>query len=141
MTQTSTAGSLEAANTELVTEFMRVFTEGGVDRILSFLTDDATWWVAGTMPGISGTKTRAEFGEMLGGIASATTTGAIRLTPLAFTAQGDRVAVETESYAELTNGRIYNNMYHFVFVLRDGKIAQVKEFLDTQHTAAVFLEP
>jgi uncharacterized protein len=122
-------GALEEENKKVVTEFMEVFSSGDVNGILDSLTDDATWWVAGNIPGISGTKDKAGFGEMLGGIAEGTTTGAIRLTPLAFTAEGERVAVETESYAELKNGRVYNNLYHFVFTVRDGKIASVKEFL------------
>jgi ketosteroid isomerase-like protein len=134
-------GALEEENKKVVTEFMEVFTSGDVHGILGSLTDDATWWVAGNIPGISGTKDKAGFGEMLGGIAEGTTTGAIRLTPLAFTAEGERVAVETESYAELKNGRVYNNLYHFVFTVRDGKISSVKEFLDTEHTTAVFVAP
>jgi uncharacterized protein len=46
--------------------------------------------------------------------------------------------VETESYAKLKNGRVYNNLYHFLFIVRDGKIHQVKEYLDTVHTHEVF---
>ncbi|MCE0763642.1 nuclear transport factor 2 family protein [Pseudonocardia kujensis] len=134
-------GALEEENKKVVTEFMEVFSSGDVQGILGSLTDDATWWVAGNIPGISGTKDKAGFGEMLGGIAEGTTTGAITLTPLAFTAEGERVAVETESYAELKNGRVYNNLYHFVFTVRDGKISSVKEFLDTEHTTAVFVAP
>ncbi|MEV1293638.1 nuclear transport factor 2 family protein [Pseudonocardia sp. NPDC049635] len=131
----------EERNKQIVTEFMEVFSGGDVEAILSRLTDDATWWVAGTIPGISGTKDKAAFAEMVSGIAASTTSGAIRLTPLAFTAEGDRVAVETESYTELTNGRVYNNLYHFLFTVRDGKIASVKEYLDTEHTTAVFVTP
>ncbi|MEU7819074.1 nuclear transport factor 2 family protein [Pseudonocardia sp. NPDC049154] len=134
-------GALEEENKKVVTEFMEVFSSGDVNGILGSLTDDATWWVAGNIPGISGTKDKAGFGEMLGGIAEGTKTGAITLTPLAFTAEGERVAVETESYAELKNGRVYNNLYHFVFTVRDGKISSVKEFLDTEHTTAVFVAP
>ncbi|MFR9802464.1 nuclear transport factor 2 family protein [Pseudonocardia sp. RS010] len=134
-------GALEEENKKVVTEFMEVFSSGDVNGILDSLTDDATWWVAGNIPGISGTKDKAGFGEMLGGIAEGTKTGAITLTPLAFTAEGKRVAVETESYAELKNGRVYNNLYHFVFTVRDGKISSVKEFLDTEHTTAVFVAP
>ncbi len=134
-------GSLEEQNKQTVTEFMKVFSGGDVSSILGAMTDDATWWVAGNIPGISGTKDKAGFGEMLGGIAQSTTTGAITLTPLAFTAEGERVAVETESYAELTNGRVYNNLYHFVFTVRDGKISSVKEFLDTEHATAIFVAP
>jgi uncharacterized protein len=137
----STATSQEAQNKAVVTEFMEVFSKGDVDEILGMMDDSATWWVAGTMEGISGTKDKQGFGEMLGGISEGCEGGAIRLTPLAWTAEGDRVAVETESYADVKNGRTYNNLYHFVFEVRDGKIQSVKEFLDTEHTTAVFLAP
>lgn len=140
MSGTAMSGT-EDKNKALITEFMTVFSSGDVEGIMSYLADDATWWVAGTMPGVSGTKSKDEFRQMLTGLAATTTTGAIRLTPLAFTAEGERVAVETESYSELKNGRVYNNLYHFVFVVRDGKIHAVKEFLDTEHTVAVFLAP
>lgn len=132
---------IEQRNKAVVTEFLEVFSRGDVDGILGCMSDDATWWVAGSIPGISGTKDKAGFARMVSGIAESTTTGAIRLTPLAFTAEGDRVAVETESYTELKNGRVYNNLYHFLFEVRDGKIAAVKEYLDTEHTTAVFVAP
>jgi ketosteroid isomerase-like protein len=133
--------SVEQDNKKLITEFMEVFTGGDIEQILSFLSDSATWWVAGTMEGISGTKSKADFRAMLTEISQTTSTGAIRLTPKAFTAEGDRVAVETESYAEMANGRVYNNQYHFVFEVRDGKIQSVREYLDTEHAVAIFLTP
>jgi ketosteroid isomerase-like protein len=137
----ATASDTAATNKEVVAEFMKIFSTGDVEQIMACLSDSATWWVAGEIPGISGTKDKAAFREMLSGIAASTSTGAIRLTPLAWTAEGDRVAVETESYAELRNGRVYNNRYHFVFEVRDGKIQSVKEYLDTEHTRAVFVAP
>jgi ketosteroid isomerase-like protein len=42
--------------------------------------------------------------------------------------EGDQVAVETEGDGELHNGKRYANAYHFVFVLRGGKIAEVREY-------------
>lgn len=140
-TTPAATGTTEQANKALVAEFMEVFGSGDVDRILSFMDESATWWVAGNIDGISGTKDKQGFGEMLAGLSQLTKTGAISLTPLAWTAEGDRVAVETESYSELNNGRVYNNLYHFVFEVRDGKIQKVKEFLDTEHTRAIFLAP
>ncbi|WP_028851460.1 nuclear transport factor 2 family protein [Thermocrispum municipale] len=139
MNDTASAGSREADNKKLVAEFMQVFSTGDVAAIMDYLAPTATWWVAGTIEGISGTKSKDEFREMLSGLSANTKTGAIRLTPIAWTAEGDRVAVETESYSEMTNGRVYNNLYHFVFEVRDGKIQSVKEYLDTEHTRAVFL--
>jgi uncharacterized protein len=141
MAAETAAKAIEEQNKELVANFLEVFSQGNVADILSCLSESATWWVAGRLDGISGTKNKREFGEMLAGLSALTVTGAIRLTPLAWTAEGDRVAVETESYSELRNGRVYNNLYHFVFEVRDGKIQRVKEFLDTEHTRAVFLAP
>ncbi|MDO9410840.1 nuclear transport factor 2 family protein [Patulibacter sp.] len=126
---------------QVVEDFLETFSTGNVENILDSMTDDATWWVAGTMEGISGTYDKQQFGELTGGIAAGAKTGAITLTPHAWTVDGDRVAVETESYCELNNGRVYNNLYHFLFVVKDGKIQRVKEFLDTEHTVAVFLTP
>ena len=119
---------------------MEVFSDGNVGEILSFMNDSATWWVAGSIDGISGTKDKQMFGAMLSQLSGLSTTGAIRLTPLAWTVMGERVAVETESYCELQNGRIYNNLYHFLFTMKGGKIEGVKEFLDTEHTRSVFLD-
>lgn len=132
---TQTETEIEA-NKALVTEFMRVFSSGDVDALMEMMDDEATWWVAGTIP-LSGTKSKLEFKEMLAGIAD-TCKGPIQLTPKSLVAEGDRVAAETESYAELNNGRIYNNDYHFVFVVGDGKVHEVKEYLDTMHTNDVF---
>jgi len=128
-------------NKDTVVEFMEVFSSGDVDAILGMMDPSATWWVAGTMEGISGTKDRDEFGAMLSELSGLTKTGAISLKPLELTAEGNRVAAETESYSELNNGRVYNNLYHFVFEVEGGKIQSVKEYLDTEHTAAVFLAP
>lgn len=132
-------GEHEDQTKKVVEDFLRVFSSGDLNGILDYMTDDATWWVGGTIEGMSGMKDKKGFGEMLGGIAESTKAGAIALTPHEWTVQGDRAAVETESYSELNNGRIYNNLYHFVFTVRDGKISSVKEYLDTEHTRAIFL--
>jgi ketosteroid isomerase-like protein len=118
-------------NKQTVKDFMEAFGSGDVDRTMAYLADDATWWVAGNF-GLSGTYPKKEFEQLLSGV-SATCKMPISLTPKAFTAEGDRVAVETESYTETNKGGVYNNFYHFLFVLRDDKIVQVKEFLDTMH--------
>jgi len=42
-----------------------------------------------------------------------------------------------ESYAEISNGKLYNNRYHFLIEIRDGKIQAVREYLDTMHANEV----
>jgi ketosteroid isomerase-like protein len=130
--------SKEDDNKKTVIRFMEAFGAGKVDVIMNMMADSATWWVAGNLPGISGTHTKEGFRALLGGIAE-NCSGPIKLMPKEFTAQGDRVAVETESLTHTKNGRTYNNFYHFLFEVKDGKIAKVKEYLDTMHTHDVFI--
>jgi ketosteroid isomerase-like protein len=65
-------------------------------------------------------------------------TGGIDFTLHAMTAEGDRVAAEVSSHAELTTGAVYANQYHMLFVFRDGEIVEVKEYNDTLHAREVF---
>ena len=65
------------------------------------------------------------------------TTDGVSFTVHGVVAAADRVAVEAESYVPFDNGTVYNNLYHFLFVLRDGRIEAVREHCDTAHAAQV----
>src|SRR3546814_1361371 len=43
-------------------------------------------------------------------------------------AEDSQVAVEAQTDAELMNGKQYDNAYHFVFVIRDDLISEVREY-------------
>ena len=124
---------------QTVTRFLELFSAGAVAETMAMMTDDATWWVAGTMP-ISGTYSKAQFEQLLSGVLD-TCTGPIRIEPRTWTIDADRVALEAESFVDTRNGRRYNNHYHFLFRLRDGKVASVREYLDTMHANAVLCTP
>jgi uncharacterized protein len=118
-------------NKRFVLGFFESMNAGNGAAVMNALADSATWWVAGNFP-LSGTMTKAKFGELLGQLGPKMD-GALRVTPSACTAEGDRVAVEAESYGKMKNGKVYKNQYHFLFVVQNGKIQQVKEYLDTMH--------
>lgn len=126
-------------NKQTVARFLELFSSGAVKETMAMMTDDATWWVAGTMP-ISGTYTKAQFEKLLSGVLDVCT-GPIRIEPRDWTAEGDRVALEAESLVDTRNGRTYNNLYHFKFKVHDGKIASVREYLDTMHANAILCTP
>ncbi len=122
-------------NKRVILGFFENLSAGKGDAVMGTLADNATWWVQGNFP-LSGTKTKAEFGALVGELGSKID-GGLRVTPKGITAEGDRVAVEAESYAKMKNGKTYQNTYHFLFIVRDGKIQSVKEYLDTIHANAV----
>jgi uncharacterized protein len=132
----NTNHDLLEANKAVVLEFWKAFSASRFAEALDLLDADATWWVAGTTD-ISGTYGKQQFTELVMGIADGTVDG-IQVKPSALTAEGDRVAMEGESYGRLKNGKVYNNFYHFQHVLRDGKLVAVREYLDTQHVQDVF---
>jgi len=54
------------------------------------------------------------------------------------TAEDDRVALEAAGRGNLTNGSVYANTYHFLFLFRDGKIREIREYQDTKLAAEIF---
>jgi uncharacterized protein len=95
------------------------------------LADSAQWMIMAKPP-LGGTKTRAELMEIVRQN-SARMEVPIRLTVTGVTAEGERVAVEAEGYAKLKNGKTYENVYHFLMIVRDGKIQVAKEYCDTHY--------
>lgn len=113
------------ANRQTALKMISAMAEGRLDETL--ITDDITWWV----PGI-GTVSKPAFRGFIDAF-RAKLDGPCTMVVQGVTAEGDRVAVEAESFAKLTNGKTYNNTYHFLFVFRDGKICHSKEYNDSKH--------
>ncbi len=131
-----------AAGQKLVSDFFARFTESDVDGVMALLTDSVHWQMMGQQGGlpVSGTMNRQEIGAFMVG-ARELVDGRIEMTPLEWTIELPRLAVEVESHATLKNGRVYHNLYHYLFVLKDGKIETIKEYADTDQVRRVFLDP
>lgn len=128
-------------NKRLVLGLFEDMSAGNTEAVLGALADNATWWLAGNpkeFP-LAGTMTKAEFAKLAGGITEAMPKG-LKITPKGVTAEGNRVAVEAESYGELANGKVYNNLYHFLVECENGKITAVREYLDTIHANNVLVD-
>ena len=124
------------ANKAVVLAFWKAFSESRFADALALLADDATWRVMGKTS-ISKTYSKAEFSALVHGIAGSTEKG-IQVTGTVLTAEGNRVAMEADSYGPMKSGKLYQNQYHFLHILRDGKIEVVREYLDTEHVTAIF---
>ena len=122
-------------NKRLVLGFFENLSAGNGAAVLGAMADSATWWIQGNFP-VSGTKSKQEFAAVVGELGSKID-GGLRVTPKGITAEGDRIAVEAESYAKMKNGKTYQNTYNFLLVVRDGKIQSVREYLDTIHANEV----
>ncbi|TWO69987.1 nuclear transport factor 2 family protein [Caenimonas sedimenti] len=130
-------------NRHTALEFFRRFDADDIPGVLDLMADDIAYWLGGK-PGTNATAgrvhTKQEMADIFRRMTRALKDGRLRMTVKNTTAEGDRVAVEAESYGELLNGRVYNQEYHVVMTIRNGKIAAAREYMDTAHVNAVWYQ-
>jgi ketosteroid isomerase-like protein len=126
-------------NKQTVREYLAHFKDAAVPDLLEAMSEDATWWILGKpqlFPG-AGTKSKADMERIWGSLFSHMKEG-LEMAVIGMVAEGDKVAAEIRSYADLTDGRVYENQYHMLFTVRQGKIVEVKEYADTLLIASMF---
>jgi len=127
------------ANKAIAAQFCELLSQGNIQGVLDLMTDDVSYWILGRKEVIpsSGARNKAEM-ERIFKIMHERMPNGMKFTAKSMIAEGDEVALEAESYGELKNGRVYNNQYHIRLRMRNGKIAEGREYLDTQHVHAVW---
>ena len=128
--------SVTDQNKKITKEFFEALSNGS-DKYLDFYTDESIIWTAGNNA-IGGTRTKKEVVSFAQNILSAFPTG-ITFNIKGMTAEDERVAVEINGEAMHASGATYNNQYHFLLIIKDGKILELKEYMDTQLAAKILL--
>jgi len=122
-------------NKRIVEKFFEAMNNGDVDGIVGAYHDEGYLWTkGGTL--ISGKYSKDEVQAAAGGIYDAFPEG-ISFTIANMTAEGDRVAVEATSRGQHVSGQLYENEYHFLFELKDGKVVALKEYMDTERVTDI----
>ncbi len=119
------------ANKKMIQDFFEALSVADVDRIVDAYAEDGTCWTSGNFP-LSGTVGKAQIRENAKGVLSVFP-DKLKFTIHQMIAEDDRIVVEAESYGQHASGQVYNNQYLFLFRLRDGKIVEMKEYMDTMH--------
>ena len=122
-------------NKAIARRFFEAINNGDSAAVVNTYADDGCLETMGRTL-ISGVYTKQQIQEAAGQIFLAFPQG-LRFTIHSMTAEGDRVAIEAESHGMHASGKMYNNHYHFLMRLRDGKIVRFKEYLDTEHATDV----
>jgi uncharacterized protein len=124
-------------NKQLVLSWYEASMSGDTERWLDLIHDDFRSYISGNMP-LSGWQddptNLLEVGKLLGRHLA----GSFTLKFGDITAEDDRVLIEGESDGELANGKRYYNFYVWSHRVRDGKIVELKEFVDTHHVYETF---
>tara|TARA_B100000287_G_scaffold356963_1_gene348060 strand:- start:490 stop:888 length:399 start_codon:yes stop_codon:yes gene_type:complete len=128
--------SITEENKKIAKKFFEALSTGS-ETYLDFYTDDSIIWTAGDNA-IGGTRTKREIINFAQSVLDSFPDG-ITFKITGMTAENDRVAVEVDGEAIHASGSPYNNQYHFLLIIQNGKIVQLKEYMDTQLAAKVLL--
>lgn len=127
-------------NRRVAMAFFERYDAGDIPGALDLMAEDITYWLAGK-PGSNATAGRAhskaEMADIFRRMGGAMT-GPLRMQVKGTVAEGDKVAVEATSRGELRDGRVYDQEYHVLMTIRDGKIAAAREYMDTAHVMTVW---
>jgi ketosteroid isomerase-like protein len=125
-----------AATRAVLRGYLDALVAGDVDTIAASFAEDATWSLHGTLPLAGVRHGRQDILRFLLGAVSLYQPGTQTFDFGDITAEHDRAVLEwrVRGIAAAT-GKAYDNEYCGVFVIRDGHITEVREYLDTQHAA------
>jgi uncharacterized protein len=126
-------------NKDLVTDFVEAMRLSDIEKLQSVITDDFSWWINGKPAYLqtAGEHDKDFFIGFFGGGADLFPEGA-KFVVTGLVAEGDMVAAEATMTAKTAMGTLYENDYHFLFTLKDGKISRMKEYMDTHHAKTTF---
>jgi uncharacterized protein len=127
--------TLEQRNKQRVCDFFALMNHGDVPALVAAYAADGYLETMGRTL-ISGKFTRAQISAAAAQIYAVFPAG-VNCTIDAMTAEGERVAVEAHSEGRHVSGALYSNEYHFLFVFRDGEIAILREYMDTERVTEV----
>jgi ketosteroid isomerase-like protein len=124
-------------NRETIERYVEALQHGG--DIATFFAEDASWTLAGRLPLSGRWEGRdAIMNDFFGQVRSLYQPGSVRLEVTSLTAEGDRVALEWTSRARTADGEPYENQCAALFTLADGRIATVREYMDTDYAYRAF---
>jgi ketosteroid isomerase-like protein len=118
-------------NKRIASQFIEALADLSGSSCMALMSDSGTftWMLRSKSLPLGGEVTKQVFGEVIRSMRGAFPNG-VRHEIRDLLAEGDGVAIETESFAMMADGRLYNNVYHFRMTICDGKVECVKEYTD-----------
>lgn len=129
--------SITQMNVSRAKAFLEAMSKSDVSAVEALTSEELEYWVAGRTP-LSGYRNKAQLAAAMPDFAPFFPNG-LRMSVTGTTAEAQRVAIEAESHGITADGKTYENCYHFLFEFdAAGKIAKVREYMDTAHVADIF---
>jgi ketosteroid isomerase-like protein len=129
-----------AESKKFVLGFLEALSSGDIQAVQAAFADDATYWFPGSLP-FSGTHEgkKAILEGFYGQGLPLFEPGTLSIEVRGAIGEGDCVAVEWVTRGKNTKGQDYENAYHVMFEVKEGKIQTVRHYGDTAHAKEVLL--
>lgn len=115
-------------NKAIVEKFFELMNEANADKMKAELTDDFKFESMLQKPAAFNFTWGADLFTSASANMSSQMRKPLKIWIVSMIGEGDSVAVEAQSYGEMKSGKLYENVYHFLFKIRDGKIYNVREY-------------
>jgi uncharacterized protein len=117
-------------NKQLVAKTLQALLKGDTNSALANLTDDASWFIVGSLPGVSGLKKGKQgIAAFFADVGRAFPEG-LKPEIRRVYCDGNTVIVELTNRAKAATGKQYENDYCFVFEIEGDRIRRVREYVD-----------
>ena len=133
-------GQSNAQSEATVRKFFELLNAEDLEGVRALLTEDAAWIPqARDMPGAGEYRGRDVIvDQFLKPIRGLFAKGSPSNRILSMASNDALVLVETHGTGHLNDGRPYDNRYAWAFEVRDGKIAMLREYLDSYYIVRLF---
>ena len=128
-------------NKQVVRELYGSLSAGSTDGFIDRLTDDVRWTFIGTHRFGRTFNGKDDIKDNLFGVLGKMLTAPIKIHIKTLVAEGDYVVMEAEGESDTNTGETYNNSYLILLTLRNRKVAEMREYLDTELITKVFGRP
>ncbi len=130
--------NLEQQKERAVT-FLKGLEKPDTKTFADLITDDFEFEMMGRLPGVTPIGGKDAFLKSMPPMLKAMFPNGLNMKLHTIVAEGPHVAIQCESDTIASNGKKYANRYHFYVLFKGDKIAQVREYNDTNHVREVFM--
>lgn len=124
-------------NKRIVLEILDEIGRGNLEKFRSQMADDIRYTITGSSP-FSGTHSREQWWNEVVTPLIAKLESNIHIELRNIIADGELVFTHSQGTARTKDGRPYNHVYGHLWKLKNGKIVEIYEWLDTALTANIF---
>lgn len=125
-------------NKQRMTEAMEAMANGHLRPLFELMADDVTWQWMGVESWTRRFEGKASLRDVLFGGADEHLAPSSSVVVRHVHGDGDHVVVEHQGRNELPDGRRYDNNYCWVCHFENGRITEVREYMDTQLVTDTF---